>query len=76
MPKKAFHTDVPTTWNFSPPAALLDHSEVVLLAYELWLGRGCPIGSPEVDWFRAEELLRSRTESSVKAERAMAASGD
>jgi hypothetical protein len=26
-------------------------------AYELWLERGCPIGSPEVDWFQAEEEL-------------------
>jgi len=23
-------------------------------AYELWLERGCPEGSPEEDWYRAE----------------------
>ena len=28
------------------------------LAYELWQARGCPDGSPEVDWFMAEELQR------------------
>ena len=27
-------------------------------AYELWIQRGCPIGSPEVDWLQAEEELR------------------
>jgi hypothetical protein len=32
--------------------------EISALAYELWIQRGCPIGSPEVDWFRAEEELR------------------
>ena len=30
-------------------------------AYELWEARGCPIGSPEIDWFQAEQELRSRT---------------
>jgi hypothetical protein len=24
------------------------------LAYELWLARGCPDGSPEQDWYEAE----------------------
>ena len=27
------------------------------LAYQLWLERGSPIGSPEVDWFDAEARL-------------------
>ena len=27
---------------------------VALLAYSYWLSRGCPIGSPDEDWFRAE----------------------
>jgi Protein of unknown function (DUF2934) len=27
-------------------------------AYELWMQRGCPIGSPEVDWYQAEEEIR------------------
>jgi len=35
------------------------------LAHELWLKRGCPIGSPEEDWFQAERALgvlnKSRT---------------
>jgi hypothetical protein len=27
------------------------------LAYALWVERGCPIGSPEVDWFEAQRRL-------------------
>jgi Protein of unknown function (DUF2934) len=26
-------------------------------AYELWVERGCPVGSPEIDWFRAESEI-------------------
>lgn len=36
-----------------------NHQSVAALAYELWQGRGCPEGSPEEDWFRAEQALRS-----------------
>jgi hypothetical protein len=28
-------------------------------AFELWLDRGCPTGSPEVDWEQAEDELRA-----------------
>jgi hypothetical protein len=34
-----------------------DHSAVRNLAYDLWCLRGCPDGSPEVDWFAAEKQL-------------------
>ena len=33
--------------------------EVALRAYRLWEKRGCPFGSPEEDWFRAEQEIRS-----------------
>ena len=32
---------------------------VAELAYTLWESRGCPIGSPEEDWFKAEQELAS-----------------
>jgi hypothetical protein len=32
------------------------------LAYALWQERGCPEGSPEVDWLRAEEELKAKIE--------------
>jgi len=39
-----------------------NQADISALAYELWIERGCPIGSPEVDWFRAEEELKKRKE--------------
>jgi hypothetical protein len=39
-------------------------SAIAKLAYQLWLQRGSPDGSPEEDWHRAESLLRS--EASVR----------
>ena len=36
------------------------HADIAALAHELWVGRGCPQGSPDEDWFRAAEELRSR----------------
>jgi hypothetical protein len=36
------------------------HDDVATLAYELWQARGCPYGSPEEDWQRAESELRAR----------------
>jgi Protein of unknown function (DUF2934) len=32
------------------------------LAHGLWKARGCPVGSPEDDWFRAERVLKSQRE--------------
>jgi hypothetical protein len=34
--------------------------EIAALAYELWQRRRRPEGSPDEDWFRALEALRSR----------------
>jgi hypothetical protein len=34
------------------------HQEIELLAYQYWEERGRPFGSPDVDWFRAENDLR------------------
>jgi hypothetical protein len=31
----------------------VSHEEIARRAYQLWERRGCPSGSPEVDWFRA-----------------------
>jgi Protein of unknown function (DUF2934) len=33
------------------------HSALERLAYALWEQRGKPLGSPEVDWFRAEDCI-------------------
>jgi hypothetical protein len=35
------------------------HDEIARLAYLLWERRGRPVGSPDIDWFRAEHELLS-----------------
>jgi hypothetical protein len=37
-----------------------DEYGIAALAYLFWQERGCPIGSDQEDWFRAEETLKSR----------------
>ena len=44
-----------------------NQQEVAALAYEFWHARGCPVGSPEDDWFRAERELQSRREQRLRA---------
>ncbi len=39
----------------------MKRSQIEPLAYWLWQQRGMPIGSPDDDWFLAEELLRRRS---------------
>jgi hypothetical protein len=41
-------------------------------AHELWLERGCPDGTPDEDWYRAEELLREAAPAESPAEPAAA----
>ena len=36
--------------------------QIAALAYLHWHARGCPDGSPEEDWFRAERELEGQTE--------------
>jgi hypothetical protein len=33
------------------------HEQIEKLAYRLWEKRGGPLGSPDDDWFRAEQEL-------------------
>jgi hypothetical protein len=35
------------------------HELVQKLAYQEWEKRGSPFGSPEVDWFAAEKIVRA-----------------
>ena len=38
-----------------------NQQEIAALAHQYWLARGCPEGTPEEDWFRAErEIATSR----------------
>jgi Protein of unknown function (DUF2934) len=50
----------------TPGPAGVSSEEVARLAYSYWEARGCQGGSPEEDWFRAEEsLLRGKDERKV-----------
>ena len=40
----------------------IDSTAVAALAYQLWQARGCPQGSPEVDWLEAEQQIRASVE--------------
>ena len=64
-PSRAFRSSVKAP---DDPAPIIEPTngsaspeDVARLAYEFWEARGCPDGSPEEDWFRAEnELHRER----------------
>jgi hypothetical protein len=47
-----------------PPA---DHEMVEAMAYLLWLKRGCPIGTDQEDWYRAEAELTSANRANPHA---------
>jgi hypothetical protein len=62
-PKKTVTSEpkTPTTPSAPSPSdetTTRDNSAIEARAYELWVQRGCPIGSPEVDWYQAEQELR------------------
>ena len=47
-----------TPFNSTAQKATPDESQIAAAAYHLWQERGCPIGSDQEDWFRAEVLLK------------------
>ena len=49
------------------PNSMPQHNQIAALAYQLWLDRGCPHGSPEDDWHRAEAKLRTRDQGQEPA---------
>jgi hypothetical protein len=53
----------------------LGHEDIALRAYSLWEKRGSPIGSPDEDWFRAEQELRAERAQSQAAGTAAKAPG-
>ena len=50
-------------------------AELQALAYQLWLDRGSPVGSPEIDWFEAEARIRAvlHTHASARRQKAQRA---
>lgn len=45
-------------------------NQIAGVAYTLWELRGCPVGSPEEDWFKAEqELARPQARGATASNR-------
>ena len=42
------------------------HEATERLAYDLWVQRGRPFGSPELDWFAAEKALHALHENDAR----------
>ena len=65
MMGSASHTDleVDSAADISRPGI----GKIAALAYQLWEDRGCPIGSPDEDWFLAEAELNNQQRSAVAA---------
>jgi hypothetical protein len=71
MASRALKVDVKKPVTSDPdarpdPTETVDETAISARAYQLWQERGCPIGSPEADWFRAEGELKNRTEQSKR----------
>lgn len=45
---------------------VFDPREIEERAYQSWIERGCPMGSPEEDWYRAERELIARFAAAAK----------
>jgi hypothetical protein len=51
-------------------SATLEHEKIAVLANRYWHERGCPEGSAEEDWFRAEQKIRNEFEVGPRFDRA------
>ena len=49
----------------TPTAPISEQDEIAKLAFSYWEARGCQGGSPEEDWARAEQEVRSRRKVSA-----------
>ena len=58
-PKRTRTPSAEAPGQVAPPAPL-EHKKIARLAHAIWEARGRPYGSPEEDWFRAEEELRRK----------------
>ena len=60
---QAAHRQTEAAANRHPVNTFAD-DEISTLAYRLWKERGCPVGSPQEDWFRAKVELLARRQPS------------
>jgi hypothetical protein len=43
-----------------PPPVPVSEDDIAILAHQLWIERGCPLGSDQDDWFNAERQLKGK----------------
>ena len=75
MAKQRTHVARPVesaVYSAESPAVLAANSQdIAALAYQLWEARGCPYGSPDVDWFEAEQQLQGRARQAPDRQQAV-----
>jgi hypothetical protein len=49
-----------------PQLSDAEREQIEKLAYQLWEQRGRPLGSPDDDWFRAEQEFIQRMDSPLQ----------
>jgi hypothetical protein len=62
MPKRSIENSTTPDKSTAPSLAATpdpDRQAIAELAYRLWKERGGPEGTPEEDWYQAEDLLRT-----------------
>ena len=52
-------TKIDTETSVPELTKLPEQEPIASRAYALWQARDCPDGSPDVDWFQAEQELRT-----------------
>jgi hypothetical protein len=45
----------------------VDPETIVAMAYQFWLQRGCPVGTDQEDWYRAEAELKDKNQTNPRA---------
>ena len=50
----------PVTTRLATSNEIANQDEIEKLAYTFWVAPGCPTGSPNEDWFRAEQEIQER----------------
>jgi hypothetical protein len=64
---KQVTTDVAGPYNSEPAHTNPDPASIAARAYQFWLERGCPNGSDQEDWFRAEAALQDECRETLQA---------
>jgi len=47
--------------------APVDPETIGAMAYQFWLQRGCPVGTDQEDWYRAEAELKDKNQANPRA---------